>query len=70
MSLLMWIGIAASVVVGLSLMAGLLVGRILGVIGSEVSCLLETWPQASVVVPPREVRRVKAVRSQQELLKV
>jgi hypothetical protein len=66
----MWIGIAASVVVGLSLMAGLLVGRILGVIGSEVSCLLETCPQASVVVPPREVRRVKAVRSQQELLKV
>jgi hypothetical protein len=63
MSLLIWIGIAASAVVALSLLMGLIIGRILRVISREVSELLEAGSPHTRVLSPVRAFETEAVRS-------
>jgi len=59
-----WIGIAASAVVALSLLMGLIIGRILRVIGREVAELMEAGsPHTRVTLSPVRALETEIVRS-------
>jgi hypothetical protein len=58
-----WIGIAVSAAVALSLLLALIIGRIIGMVGRDMSEVLEAETEAWMTLPPAPTRQAETVRS-------
>ena len=63
-----WIGIAVSAAIALSFLFGLIIGRILRMVGRDMSEVLEAETEAWLILSPARTRQAETVRSREDAL--